>query len=192
MKLLGLIFDMDGTIVDAPYDWPHIRAHLDTRGQPILKYLAGLTEPERSRKWGILESYEKQATERAVLKVGVRELLDFLVRKSVRTALVSNNSLRNVEYLLGRFQLNFDRVMARDSGLWKPSAAPFLDVLKRWALSPAECGVVGDSHFDVQAAEAAAIRYVFIVTEDLMKFRATGAEAFDSLPALQERLSELV
>ena len=46
MKLLGLIFDMDGTIVDAPYDWPHIRAHLDTRGLPILKYLAGLTEPE--------------------------------------------------------------------------------------------------------------------------------------------------
>ena len=48
MKLQGLIFDMDGTIVDAPYDWPRIRAHLDTKGQPILKYLAGLSEPEKS------------------------------------------------------------------------------------------------------------------------------------------------
>jgi HAD superfamily hydrolase (TIGR01549 family) len=192
MKLQGLIFDMDGTIVDAPYDWPRIRAHLDTKGQPILKYLADLSEPEKSRKWAVLESYEKQATERAVLKEGVCKLLNFLAQKSVLTALVSNNSLRNVRYLIGRFQLSFDRVLARDSGLWKPSAAPFLEVLDGWALSPAECGVVGDSHFDLQAAEAAAIRYVFIVNKDLVKFRATGAEVFGSLPALQERLSELV
>ncbi len=192
MKILGLIFDMDGTVVETPYDWQRIRAHLDTRGQPILKYLSGLSEPEKSRKWGVLENYEKQATERAVLKEGVRELLDFLACKSVRTALVSNNSLRNVEHLLARFHLCFDRVMGRDSGLWKPSAAPFLDVLERWALSPAECGVVGDALFDVQAAEAARIRYTFIVSEDRMRFQATGAEVFGSLPALQERLSELV
>ena len=60
MKLKGLIFDLDGTIVDAPYDWPRIRDELDTGGLPILKHLELLDEPERSRKWEVLEAYEKR------------------------------------------------------------------------------------------------------------------------------------
>lgn len=191
MKLKGLIFDLDGTIVDAPYDWPRIKAELDTGGQPILKHLERLVEPERSRKWAVLEAYEKTAMENAVLMPGIPQLMDFISSRSVRIALVSNNSGKNVRFLLGKFRLEFDIVLSREDGLWKPSAGPFLHVLSQWGMARDGCGVVGDALFDVQAAEAAGIRRVLIINtnRDRARFEGTGAEVFDSIPALQERLS---
>jgi HAD superfamily hydrolase (TIGR01549 family) len=192
VKLKGLIFDMDGTIVDAPYDWPRIKAALDTGGQPILKHLESLSEPERSRKWALLEDYEKAATEHAALMPGIPQLMEFLSRHGVRVALVSNNSRKNVRFLLGKFHLEFDVVISREDGLWKPSAEPFLHVLEEWGLARDECGVVGDALFDVQAAEAAGIRRILIVNRDWVRFEGTGAKVFDSIPTLQDRLSRLI
>jgi beta-phosphoglucomutase-like phosphatase (HAD superfamily) len=36
MKLKGVIFDMDGTVVDVTYDWNQIREELNSQGKPIL------------------------------------------------------------------------------------------------------------------------------------------------------------
>ena len=194
MKLKGLIFDLDGTIVDAPYDWPRIRDDLATGGQPILKHLELIDEPARSRKRAKLEAYEKAATEKAVLKPGIPQLMDLISSRGVRTALVSNNSGKNVRFLVGKFRLDFEIVLSREDGLWKPSAGPFLHVLNLWGINRDECGVVGDALFDVQAAEAAGIQTVLIIStnRDRARFEGTGAEVFDSIPALQERLSRLI
>jgi HAD superfamily hydrolase (TIGR01549 family) len=194
VKLKGLIFDLDGTIVDAPYDWSRIRDELDTGGLPILKHLDLLDEPERSRKWAVLEAYEKKATENAVLMQGIPRLMDLISSRGVRTALVSNNSGKNVRFLVEKFRLEFEIVLSREDGLWKPSAGPFLHVLGKWGMNRDDCGVVGDALFDVQAAEAAGIRRILIVNtkRDRARFEDTGAEVFDSIPALQERLSCLI
>lgn len=194
MKLRGLIFDLDGTIVDAPYDWSRIRDELDTGGLPILKHLDLLDEPERSRKWAVLEAHEKKATENAVLMQGIPRLMDLISSRGVRTALVSNNSGKNVRFLVEKFRLEFEIVLSREDGLWKPSAGPFLHVLGKWGMNRDDCGVVGDALFDVQAAEAAGIRRILIVNtkRDRARFEDTGAEVFDSIPALQERLSCLI
>jgi len=196
VKLRGLIFDMDGTIVDAPYDWPRIKGDLNTGGQTILAHLKSLSEPERSRKWSVLEGYEKTATENAVLKPGVPQLMELLARHSIRIALVSNNSRKNVHLLLSRFHLEFDIVLSREDGLWKPSAGPFLHVLREWDMPRAECGVVGDAIFDVQAAQAAGIHRILVIhssaDRDRARFDGTGAEVFDSIPALQDRISCLI
>lgn len=192
MRVRGLIFDLDGTLVDVPYDWARIKADLGTGGRPILEYLQGLREPERSRKWAVLERYESQATQLATLKTGVPELLDLLGEHDVRTALVSNNSLRNVLFMLEKFGLSFDRILAREGGLWKPSGAPFRHVLEEWSLVPGECAVVGDSLFDVRAARSARISHILIVGSDSGKSFGPGVEAFNTIPELQSRISLLI
>jgi HAD superfamily hydrolase (TIGR01549 family) len=187
-----MIFDLDGTIVDVPYDWTRIKADLGTGGRPILEYLQSLDEPERSRKWAVLEEFEHTATQLASLKHGVPELLNLLTERDIRTALVSNNSLRNVSFLLKKFGLRFDKVMAREDGLWKPSGAPFQHVLEVWSLNPGECGVVGDSLFDIRAAQSAGIPYILIVSSDTRQSFGPGIETFTSIPELQARLSQLI
>ena len=192
MLLKGVIFDMDGTIVDAPYDWKKIKSDLVNQDKPILSFLKSLKEPERSEKWKILEEYEDKATKKAVLKDGIPDLLDFLTEKGVRKVLVTNNSRRNVTFLLNKFKLRFDYVISRESGLWKPSGAPFIAVMERLKLRREECCVIGDSHFDIKAAVEAKISKIFILNRDRDKFDRTKAEVFDSVKELKKKLVFLV
>jgi HAD superfamily hydrolase (TIGR01549 family) len=192
MNLKGVIFDMDGTVVDVTYDWEQIRTELNTQGKPILYYLRGLEEPERSEKWKVLEKYEREATERARIKPGMRGFLDLLNKEGIKKALVTNNSQKNVSFLLEKFNLEFDCVIARESGLWKPSGAPFQAVLKKLGLKKEECCVVGDSHFDVKAAEEAGILNVFILSENKEKFASMPAEVLGSVEELIERIEQLL
>lgn len=192
MKLQCVIFDMDGTVVDVSYDWRRIKEELMTRGKPILAYLNSLKEPERSEKWKVLENYENEATQNARLKKGMREFLNYLSVHEVKKALVTNNSQKNVSSLLKKFDLVFDLIISRESGLWKPSGAPFLAVLKKLELRREECCVVGDSHFDVKAANDAGIPHVFILNEDKERFASLNAEIFSSVYALKKRIEDLL
>lgn len=183
---------MDGTIVDVSYDWKKIKAELETQGKPILTYLDSLEEPEKSQKWRILEGYENEATRKAELKPGIRELLTFLSRKGIKKALVTNNAEKNVNFLLNKFHLEFNFVVSRESGLWKPSAAPFIAVLRKLGLRKKECCVVGDSHFDIQAANEAGIPYIFILNENKERFILSHVEVFSSPQQLIKRLKTLL
>ena len=179
---------MDGTLVDAPYDWKNIKEELNTRGKPILTHIQGLTEPEKTQKWKQLENFEKEATKKAVLKKGISEFLAFLKRRGIKVALVTNNSRENVEYLLRKFELSFDIVLSRESGLWKPSGAPFKAVLKRLKLNKEDCCVVGDTFFDIEAAKDAGIANVFILNRDREKFASTQAKVFTDVKELKRHI----
>jgi HAD superfamily hydrolase (TIGR01509 family) len=192
VRLRGAIFDMDGTVVDVHYDWGKIKEELGTQGKPILVHLENLDEPERSKKWKVLEGFEYEATQKAKLKPGMREFLDVLSEKGIKKALVTNNSQKNVSFLLKKFNLEFDCVISREKGLWKPSGAPFLAVLKDLGLRREECCVVGDSHFDVRAAQEAGIPYIFILNQDKERFNMLGAEVFSSVAELQKRIDGLL
>lgn len=192
MAIKGIIFDMDGTVVEVPYDWNQIKKELKTEGKPVLHFLSRLEEPERSAKWKVLERYEKEATEKAVLKEGMQEFLDFLDRKGIRKALVTNNARKNVTYLLNKFQLNFDVIISRESGLWKPSGSPFFDALKRLGIRREETCVVGDSPFDIQAAREAGITKIIILSQDKEKFSSAPAEVFSSVEGLKKRIEGLI
>jgi HAD superfamily hydrolase (TIGR01509 family) len=192
MKLRGVLFDMDGTVVEVPYDWPRIKAEIGAGATPLLTYISGLPEPERSRKWQILQTYEDDATRQAILKRGMRKFLDFLRAKSVRTALITNNSQKNVEALLDRFLLKFDCVLSRDSGLWKPSGEPLRAAMSMLELDADESCTVGDSHFDIRAAQDAGISRIFILSKDRAKFAAWTAEIFGTVASLRRRIDEIL
>ncbi|MGD8538206.1 MAG: HAD-IA family hydrolase [Candidatus Aminicenantes bacterium] len=187
-KIRGAIFDMDGTLVDAPYDWKSIKEELNTQGKPILTHIQGLSEPEKTQKWKQLEHFEKEATKKAELKEGIPEFLAFLKMKGLKVALVTNNSRENVEYLLQKFNLSFDCVLSRESGLWKPSGAPFTAVLTELHLNREECCVIGDTFFDIEAARDVGIDRVFILNRDRAKFADTSAEIFADVEELKNRI----
>ncbi len=192
MKIKCVIFDMDGTLIDAPYDWHKIRLDLDTRGKPILAYISELDEPEKSLKWKILEKYEHEATLNATLEEGIPELLDFLEKLGILRVLVTNNSKKNVSFLLDKFNLEFDYVLTRESGLWKPSGAPFLAVIRKFNIVKEECCAVGDSEFDIKAGMDAGIPNIFILNPKRKNFVSSEAEMFLSIEDIQKKIESLV
>lgn len=189
-QLRAVLFDMDGTIVDVSYDWAEIKRELQTNGRPILHHISSLEEPDRTRKWRRLEEFEEKATAQAELMDGVPELLGFLSRRNIKTALVTNNSRTNTDRLLRRFDLEFDLVLTRERGLWKPSADPFLEVMRLFELSASECCALGDSRFDLLAAEAAGISCVFLVTAAPEEFRSSGAVLCRTISEVHSHLIE--
>jgi HAD superfamily hydrolase (TIGR01549 family) len=191
-KLKGAIFDMDGTLVDVPYDWKKIKEELNTKGKPILTHIQGLSEPEKTQKWRQLENFEKEATEKAELKKGMLEFLAFLKENGLKLALVTNNSRENAQYLLQKFGLTFDLVLSRESGLWKPSGAPFSAVLKELKLNKEECCVIGDTFFDIEAAKGVGIDRIFILNRDREKFSSTPAVVFADVGELLSFIQPLL
>ncbi|MDI6844780.1 MAG: HAD-IA family hydrolase [Candidatus Saccharicenans sp.] len=188
MSLKLVILDLDGTIVENSYDWAAIRRELGVTGGSILGYLDGLPEPLRSEKYALLQKYEKEQTENSVLKEGAREFLQWLADRRIKRALVTNNTLENTGHLLDKFQLKFDLVLTRESGLHKPAGAPFLRVMENFGVKAEETAVIGDTNYDMMAAREAGISKVFILKSAMTPDGLDGAEMVDSFDSLQKRL----
>jgi HAD superfamily hydrolase (TIGR01549 family) len=180
----AVIFDMDGTVVDTSYDWAEIRRRLEIEGPSILDHLGSLEPDERARKWALLDEIEREATHDASEMTGTSEVLAHLAECGVRTALVTNNSDGNAQALIERFGLRFDVVVTRDSGVWKPSAAPIELAIRRLGVLPEHCLVVGDSIYDLIAGRAAGCARVAVVHDDTGRLAAEADLAFDDLAAL--------
>lgn len=192
MPIRGVIFDLDGTVVENAYDWTRIRAEIGTGETSILAYLDSLEEPERSAKWAILETHEARQTQASRLREGIPALLSLLHGRDIAAALVTNNSRANTEFLLGKFGLAFDCVITRERGLWKPSGAPFREVLQTLRLEARECAVVGDTPFDILAALDAGIGSIFLLAADPKRFAGFPVEVFPGVGDLMARLRQLL
>jgi len=182
--LRAALLDMDGTLVDSPYDWTEIRRRLGVDGPSIIDALHALPEPLRSRRWSELEAIERDATERAVLHPGARELVGALRHAGLATALVTNNSEANTSRLLDRFGLRFDLVLTRDSGLYKPSGAPFAEAARRLGVAPSECLAVGDTRYDLAAAREAGIGRICLLHVTDPSLIGQADCHFSGIPAL--------
>ena len=165
MTIYAALFDMDGTIWDAPIDWLAVRREIDlpVDGRPIYAQIMEMTPPERARGIQILERYEALGAKNGALVPGTGELLQCLRDVHVKCALVTNNSRRSVEYVLERHPLPFDVVLSRDEGALKPDPQAFLFALDQLDVRPDEAIAIGDAHLDLIAAERAGIAEFILV-----------------------------
>lgn len=148
-----VIFDLDGTLFDAPYNWEAIKKTLEVpKGETILSYIASLPEKLKKEKMQLLESFEAEATEKGKLKKGVKKLLKILKGKNIKRVLVTNNTIKNVSYIMEKYKIDFDMVVTRESGMTKPGDAAVRYVLENLHLRKTEAILVGDSDYDVKTA----------------------------------------
>jgi HAD superfamily hydrolase (TIGR01509 family) len=164
----GVIFDLDGTLFDAEYDWPAIKSRLGVSREDgsILGYLQALPPEQARGKRALLESIEDRATRTGRLKPGALDLLADLRRMGMTLALVTNNRARNAHNVVDRYGLDFDVVLTRDDGWYKPSGEPLLQAASRMGLAPDELAAVGDNDFDLRAARSAGVALAVIVNAD--------------------------
>lgn len=179
-KLKAILFDLDGVIIDSYNAWFKIfnktRKHYK---------LDEVSEQEFKQKiWGI--SFEKAAKDyfknaelkeirkfyfshiqefksNTKLNENVKETLEKIKQKGIKTAIVSNTNKRSVSEVIKYHKINnyFDVILGGDSvEHGKPAPDSLLEACKQLEVSPSESIMVGDTFNDKGAAKNANIFFI--------------------------------
>lgn len=162
MPIRGVIFDLDGTLIDSQLDFEAMRRDMGfAAGRPILETIETLPDPVyQARCHDILRQHEHQGALRATLMPGARELLAELTRRDIPQAILTRNSREMTKLTLQRLDLQFSVVVAREDAPPKPDPAGLLHICRAWGFDVTEVLFVGDFHFDLLAGRAAGIATV--------------------------------
>lgn len=161
VMLQAVCFDLDGTITRPILDFNAIRSEIGPLVAPggngtLLDQILAMPEAERDRALAVLHRHEEEAARRAQLNDGVLELLEFLRRRQLRTAIITRNSAAMTTVTLRNIGVRFDEVVTRDSGLpLKPDPAPLVHLCRQWRVHPGRVLMVGDYKYDTEAGQAA-------------------------------------
>jgi len=159
MKKKGVIFDLDGTVVENNYDWRRIREEIGAGETSILTYLESLEEPEpvaeeadprrprgRPNRGGRPPGRGSRPSGPAPGPGRRRGPGDTTIRGGIPI------------FLLGKFGLEVrTAVITRESGLWETVGRPFLEVIEAAGSQPAGLLRRRDTRFDVLAGLDAGI-----------------------------------
>ena len=167
MPVSGIIFDLDGTLVDSGLDFELMRREMGLpAGMPILEGINGLSDADAERCRRILHEHEWDGFERATLMPGVAELLAWLAERLMPVGIVTRNSRDVSLATLQRLQVACDMLLTRDDGPIKPDPWPVTTICRRWQVLPQQVVMVGDFRFDVESGRAAGTHTVLLAGVD--------------------------
>jgi phosphoglycolate phosphatase len=205
----AVIFDMDGTLLDTLEDLGDCmnrvlaRAGYPTHPIEDYRYFVGdgmrnlvkrvLPEWDRNDRRirqlqaEMAEEYHRHWADKTEVYPGIAPLLDELVRRGVKRAILSNKPHEFTRIMADRYfgAWHFDPVLgARDGVPRKPDPAAALQICSQWGLSPQQVVYAGDTNTDMQTARRAGmfalgVLWGFRPKEELMEH---GAQALISAP----------
>jgi HAD superfamily hydrolase (TIGR01509 family) len=154
---------MDGVVVRQQLDFPAIKREIfgNTDGF-ILERMTELPPAERRRAEAILERHETAAALTAEPMDGIVPFLEWLEARGLRRGLVTRNSRKSVELVLGRLGLRFDAVVTREDAPPKPAPDPVWHACRGMQVEPFEALLVGDFEFDMVSGRRAGTRTVLL------------------------------
>ncbi|MBC7853475.1 MAG: HAD family hydrolase, partial [Pirellulaceae bacterium] len=158
----GLIFDLDGTLVDSQLDFDLMRSEMQLPPGPILESIAALPVAPAERCYRILRRHEMEGAERATLLPGVAQLLERAQERFIPIGIVTRNSREISLAVLHRLQLKYDILLARDDGPIKPDPWAVRHICERWNVPARQVVMIGDYHFDVLSGRGAGARTVLL------------------------------
>ena len=181
---------MDGVVVRQHLDFPAIKREIfgDEAGF-ALERIEALPPAERARAEAILERHEADAASRAESMDGFLALHAWLEGRGLKSGLVTRNSRKSVDVVLGRLGVRFDAVVSREDAPPKPAPDPVLLACRRMEVDPAAAMFVGDFEFDLLAGRRAGVTTVLLRSPALRSSERADL-AVDSLSELRHWLDE--
>lgn len=185
----GMIFDVDGTLVDTNpahveawrrafkrlgYEIPteRILPEIGKGGDKLVPSVLG--EPAEKRHGDALRRAQKEEflaiAKRVHLPVfpGVPEVFRALKNRGIRTALATSSDDKHFAATLASAGMDLrsmaDVVVTKsDAGASKPDPDVVVVAVEKLGLSPAQCAMVGDTIYDAQACQAAGVAFIGVL-----------------------------
>jgi len=183
-KIKGLIFDLDGTLIDSrkdlgtsvnltrkdynleELDYETIVSFIGNGTRKLVERSFKKTNVDIDKALSIYKNhYSEHLADETYCYSGVKELLQKLKNFSVKCSIVTNKHEEATRDILKILKINsfFDIILGGDSLPYlKPSPEPVLYVAEKWNLKPEELLMVGDNWTDIAAARNAGIKSVYV------------------------------
>ena len=189
----GIVFDMDGTLVEQRIDFDAIRRELGLPlGTPLLEALARLPDADRPAAWDVLDRHERAAAASAAVLPGVRDFLAWLDHRGVKRAVLTRNSRAAAAAVLARCGLTaFDPVVTRDDAPFKPQPDGVWRICEAWGVAAAEVLVLGDYVYDVHVGRNAGARTALLTHGRAWPFAGEADWTFADFARAMELLAGL-
>jgi HAD superfamily hydrolase (TIGR01509 family) len=158
----AILFDMDGTLTKPLLDFPRIKQEMGIGQRPILESLAEMDAAARRHAEEVLLRHEIHAAENCQLNKGCEALLAWLRERRIGAAVITRNSRKCAQIVLGKHGIRMGVLITRDDGRFKPDPAPLLEACGRLSVNVNEAWMVGDGQYDVEAALAAGMPAVWV------------------------------
>jgi HAD superfamily hydrolase (TIGR01509 family) len=188
MPFQGVIFDMDGTLIEPLLDFPRLRSELGIPPEAgILEALDAMDPGEAAPRRRVLLQHELLAAGKADLLPGTVETLQAIRAAGLKTALLTRSAAEAMALVIERFSLRFDLAWSRENGPIKPEPDGILRACRRLGVAPPATACVGDFRYDLLAANAAGAVAILLARGPMPDFAHLARHVItelDQLPAL--------
>ncbi len=156
----GMIFDLDGTLVDSGLNFAEIRAELGIPAtQGLIEYMESLTDPRaQARVREAIHAFEIAGARRATWMPGARELLLALADIGRPVAILTRNMREAVTLTCQSLDMPVELILTREDCRPKPDPDGLWQIARAWKIAPEHLVYVGDYRFDLEAARNACMR----------------------------------
>ncbi|MGC9455457.1 MAG: HAD family hydrolase [Phycisphaerae bacterium] len=182
----GVIFDMDGTVIEPLLDFAAIRRELGIPlGEDILQAIEQMPPAQRQAAESSLLEKEMSAARQSRLMPSAPEVLERIRSAGLKTALLTRNCKEAMETVLQRFpRLVFDVTLSRECGPIKPEPDGIARACGQMGVQVQRTACVGDFRYDMVAARAAGATGVLLVTGERPDFADLADVVIDGLDKL--------
>ena len=160
----GVIFDLDGTLVESSLNFTQIRIDVGCpQHEDILTFVDALScaTTKANAHRTILQHELDDAQNAQWLPIG-KAMVEKVQAYNLPMAIVTRNCRQATAIKLANNNIPIDYVLTREDAPAKPDPTALLMVANTWQLQPEDCLYVGDFIYDQQAAENAGMKWLLV------------------------------
>lgn len=186
MRTRGVIFDMDGTLIEPAIDFVAMRRAIGIASGDVLEVIESWGDEARATEaLATIAAFERQAADDMKLMPGVPELLEWLTTGPLARAIVTRNNQHTLQLAVELMRHDFSPLIDRSFTPPKPAPDALLRIAQEWDMAPEEVWMIGDSRHDLLAARAAGMRCCLVA-------QRYNSNYLHEAHAVVERLDELI
>lgn len=187
--MLGVIFDLDDTLVSSSLNFDKIRKSLGCpQNVDLLDFVAALPAEQQIDANEQLLTYEINDAMNATNMPGTEQLLALLSNLAIPCAIVTRNCRQAAAIKVRNNNIDIALVLTREDHNAKPAPDALLHVAKLWQLAPENLLYVGDYLYDLQAAKNAKTMSSLVTNGKTLDYAHLADIVVDNLIELSDKI----